>query len=107
MKLSVGDRKEAVKLLTDQGLSNRQIAKVVGASEPTVRRDRAASNDAKTASNDAPEEVIESMKETTQEMEKRRKHFLKNAGAALGYGQVYDAGAPLFAVTPASLLGLR
>jgi N6-adenosine-specific RNA methylase IME4 len=32
----------------------------------------------------------ESLNETPQEMAKRRKDFLKNAGAALGYGQVYD-----------------
>ena len=46
-------RKEAVIKLKVQGLSNRQIAAAIGASEPTVRRDLAASNDAKTASNDA------------------------------------------------------
>ncbi len=47
-------RKRAAPILSDNGFSNRQIAKVTGFSPKTIDRDIAASNDAKNASNDAP-----------------------------------------------------
>jgi hypothetical protein len=53
LRLAVVDRK-AIPQLKEKGLSNRKIAKLTGVSEPTVRRDVTASNDAKNASNDAP-----------------------------------------------------
>ena len=54
LRLTIEARKEAVKQLADQGLSNRQIAKAVGADEATVRRDKGAANAAKSAANAAP-----------------------------------------------------
>jgi hypothetical protein len=66
VRLSIPERSEAIAELADEGMSNRAIAEVLGVSEPTVRRTKAASNDAPlqqdlarptegAASNDAPE----------------------------------------------------
>lgn len=52
LRLTVEARKQVAKDLSEQGLSNRQIAKVTGASPKTIDRDL-ASNDAKSASDDA------------------------------------------------------
>ena len=64
--LSIGSipaRKVIVAALHEKGMSNRQIAAKLSVSEPTVRRDLAASNDApvepEPASNDAPVEPDE------------------------------------------------
>ncbi len=46
LKLPTPKRREAVAELAETGMSNRAIADVIGASEPTVRRDRGASFDA-------------------------------------------------------------
>jgi hypothetical protein len=50
------ERKKIAEALSAQGMSNRQIAKVTGASPKTIDRDLGApaSNDAESASNDAP-----------------------------------------------------
>jgi hypothetical protein len=45
------ERKEAVKELVSEGVSQRQIAKVIGVAERTVRRDRVAANDARDSKN--------------------------------------------------------
>lgn len=49
MRLARAERQDMVQMLSEEGMSNRAIAPIVGASEPTVRRDVAG------ASNDAPE----------------------------------------------------
>jgi phage N-6-adenine-methyltransferase len=65
VRLSITDRREAVRELSEDGMSNRQIAEVIGVSPKTVDRESTASNDAPlaadtdvngptTASNDAP-----------------------------------------------------
>lgn len=46
IKLPREDRREVVASMADQGMSNRAIAAAIGVSEPTVRRDQGASNDA-------------------------------------------------------------
>lgn len=51
-KLSVPQRKHVVAELSKRKMSNRAIAEVTGASEPTIRRDKA------TASNDAVEKTL-------------------------------------------------
>jgi hypothetical protein len=50
MRLARDERQEMVKVLSAEGMSNRAIAPIVGASEPTVRRDVQAG-----ASFDAPQ----------------------------------------------------
>lgn len=42
VRLSIEERREAVKELTDDGMTQRQAADVLGVDEKTVRRDRAA-----------------------------------------------------------------
>jgi hypothetical protein len=54
LHLTVEARKEAVKQLADQGMSNRQIAKVVGASPATIGRDLGVSNETEGVSNETP-----------------------------------------------------
>lgn len=56
LKIKVDDRMELVNVLSESGLSNRQIAGTLGVHERTVRRDLAASQ-ARSAANAAPEEV--------------------------------------------------
>ena len=50
LRLARDERREVVQLLSDEGMSNRAIAPIVGSSEPTVRRDVQAAG----ASVDAP-----------------------------------------------------
>lgn len=50
-KLKAGPRKEQVKLLADQGLSNRKIAKVLGVDRRTVDRDVGGANAPSTGAN--------------------------------------------------------
>jgi IS30 family transposase len=57
-KLKAGPRKEQVKLLADQGLSNRQIAKVLGVHHKTVDRDVAGANAPPTGANAAPDRDV-------------------------------------------------
>jgi transposase len=54
LRFTVEARKEVVQKLSEQGLPNRKIAKLVGADEATVRRDLSAANAAPNAANAAP-----------------------------------------------------
>lgn len=61
LKIKVDDRMELVNVLSDSGMSNRQIAGTLGVNERTVRRDLAASQDegaANAASNEVDTRVI-------------------------------------------------
>jgi hypothetical protein len=44
IKLSITDRKEAIKELAEEGLSHRQIAKILGVTHPTVIKDLRGKN---------------------------------------------------------------
>jgi hypothetical protein len=56
VKMSVGDRREAVAQLTTEGYSNREIAGVVGVDPETINRDQRAANAATTEKNDSKDE---------------------------------------------------
>jgi transposase len=47
VRLSMSDRREAVKELANDGHSNREIATVIGVDESTVREDKRAGNPAR------------------------------------------------------------
>jgi N6-adenosine-specific RNA methylase IME4 len=83
LRLTVSARKEAVVQLHVKGLSNRQIAATVGASEGTVRNDLAAQNYADSAQNCAPIEVSEKdILSAANEIRTRKWDNLKSAAIA-------------------------
>jgi hypothetical protein len=61
VRLSIGDRREAVKELTADGLSQREVGEVLGVHHRTVERDQAAANAAEASDfseeNGEPEET--------------------------------------------------
>jgi hypothetical protein len=57
VRLTVAARKKTVKQLADQGLSQRQIAKVVGANQATVSRDLGDANASKTDADASPKKA--------------------------------------------------
>jgi transposase len=131
------ERKKIAEALSTQGMSNRQIAKVVGASEGTIRNDlsNGAQDCADTAQNYAshegnganPEAAAEARKAEyaaldgddnaeakpfvdipdDREMKKRRAQFLKAAGAALGYAQAYDGPIDAHVIKVASAVAAQ
>jgi predicted transcriptional regulator len=76
-QLKAGPRKEQVKLLADQGLSQRDIAKVLGVPKSTVHDDLSAQNRAPIAQNRAPE--LDSKEEQHKEEIKELEDKLKKA----------------------------
>jgi transposase len=112
------ERKKIAEALSAQGMSNRQIGKIVGVDHKTIANDLSGENPPKGGENSPPrigndvnpEAAAEARKAEyvaldgdddaeaepfvdtpdDREMKKRRAMFLKNAGAALGYAQAYD-----------------
>lgn len=78
-KLKAGPRKEQVKLLADQGLSNRQIAKVLNVSPMTIGRDMDVTNVTPSVTNVTPESDLQDKLDDIVEKHKKRIKKIEDA----------------------------
>lgn len=64
VKMSIESRKEAVKELAEEGLSQRQIAGVIGVGQSTIKRDMRESND---SPQEEPQEEVPDIEEDVED----------------------------------------